>query len=130
MDLKVWAVAHMQGIEVTDISVFDNKADAENYAHEMSTRKIGSYQVLESVLNSRASLNEAHLVELPEFNSECVECLVDSYDIDQVKFDADECAAFLEKHKEEFQHKADEMVQDYLKKELHDYLLGERIILG
>ena len=32
MQEKVWVVTHIQGSEVTDASVFDSKADAENYA--------------------------------------------------------------------------------------------------
>jgi hypothetical protein len=130
MNEKVWVVTHTQGSQVVDSSVFDNKADANNYAEEMGAGGKGSYCVTESVLNTRAATDAEHLVEMPEFDNSCIECLVDEYQIDHDKFDAGKAAAYLAQHKTEIKEKADSMVKDYIKKELHDYLLGERVILG
>ena len=58
MQEKVWVVTHIQGSEVTDASVFDSKADAENYAEEMAAANIGTYNVVESVHNSRKAMEE------------------------------------------------------------------------
>ena len=130
MNDKVWVVTHTQGAVVVDTNVFDNKADAANYAEEMAAGGKGSYVLSEAVLNTRTATDAAHLVEMPDFDSDCIECMVDDYQIDHDKFNADKAAAFLKEHQTEFKEKADSMVEDYIKKELHDYLLGERVILG
>lgn len=130
MNEKVWVVTHTQGAEVVDANVFDNRADASNYADEMSAGGKGRYVITESVLNTRAATDADHLVEMPEFDSGCIECMVDDYQIDHDKFDADKAVAYFREHQYELKEKADSMVKDYIKKELHDYLLGERVILG
>ncbi|MDD4160676.1 MAG: hypothetical protein PHO18_07005 [Synergistaceae bacterium] len=133
MQKKVWVVTHTQGLEVTDNSVFDNEADAANYAHEMATSGKGSYQVLASVLNSREAINEEsmHWTAVPEFDAECLECLVQEVAEEaKEEFDEEACAEFFEKNKDQLQKHADEIVHEYLRKELRDYINNERVILG
>ncbi|MGD9666021.1 MAG: hypothetical protein AB7U31_01045 [Synergistaceae bacterium] len=133
MQEKVWVVTHIQGLEVTDANVFNNEADAANYAQEMAAVNTGSYQITESVLNSREAMEEdsARWAVLPEFGVECLECLVQEVAEDaQEEFDEAACAKFLEDRKDELQKKADEIVHEYLRKELKDYINNERVILG
>ena len=133
MQVKVWVVTHRQGLEVTDVNVFDSQADASNYAQEMSAGHDGSYQVIESVMNSREAIEEeaVHWAALPEFGAECMECLVEELaEGHEDEFDEEACAKFFEEKKEELQKKADEMVHDYLRRELKDYINNERVILG
>lgn len=133
MQKKVWVVNHIQGIEVTDASVFDKETDAATYAREMSARDNDCYQVLESVLNSREAdvEEEVHWVSFPEFDVECMECVIQELAEDAPEeFDEVACAKFYEENKEELQKKADKIVQEYLRKELKDYINNERVILG
>jgi len=133
MQEKVWVVTHIQGLEVTDASVFNNEADAENYAQEMAEVNTGSYQVTESVMNSREAMEKdsARWVVLPEFDADCLECLVQEVAEDvEEEFDETACAKFFEEKKDKLQKKADEIVHDYLRKELKDYINNERVILG
>lgn len=133
MQEKVWVVTHIQGSEVTDASVFDSKADAENYAEEMAAANIGTYNVVESVHNSRKAMEEDSIrwTSLPELGAECIECLVEELaEETEEKFDEEACAKFFEEKKEELQKKADEMVHEYLRRELRDYINNERVILG
>lgn len=133
MQEKVWVVTHIQGLEVTDANVFNNEADASNYAHEMAAVNDGSYQVITSVLNSREAMEEeaAHWVVLPDFDAGCLECLVQEVAEDfKEEFDEAACAKFFEENKDQIQKKADEIVHDYLRKELKDYISNERVILG
>ena len=133
MQEKVWVVTHIQGLEVTDANVFNNESDAANYAQEMAAVNTGSYQITESVLNSREAIEEdsARWAVLPEFGTECMECIVQEVAEDaEEEFDEAACAKFFEEKKEELQKKADEMVHEYLRKELKDYINNERVILG
>ncbi|HAJ94072.1 MAG TPA: hypothetical protein DCM41_04175 [Synergistaceae bacterium] len=133
MQEKVWVVTHIQGLEVTDANVFNNAADAANYAQEMSAVNDGSYQVTESVLNSREAIEEesARWAVLPEFGADCLECLVQEMSEDaEEEFDEAACAKFFEEKKDKLQKKADEIVHEYLRKELKDYINNERVILG
>lgn len=133
MQEKVWVVTHIQGLEVTDASVFNNEADAANYAQEMAEVNTGSYQVTESVMNSREAMEKdsARWVVLPEFDADCLECLVQEVAEDvEEEFDETACAKFFEEKKDKLQKKADEIVHDYLRKELKDYINNERVILG
>ena len=133
MQENVWVVTISQGPDVTDAEVFDNEADAENFAQEMAIQHNGSYKVIKSAFNSRKKITEAaqHWVELPDFDTQCIECLFEEIsDVQQEELDTEACAKFLEEHKDNLQKKADEIVQEYLRKELHDYLLNERVILG
>ena len=133
MQKKVWVVTLMEGLEVTEAAVFDNESDADNYAHEMASSHKGNYQVLSSGLNSRTDFaeEETHWAALPDFDAECMECLFEEISGTPAEgVDPELCAKFLEEHKVDFQKKADEIVHEYLRKELQDYLLNERIILG
>jgi len=133
MQEKVWVVTHIQGLEVTDASVFDSEADAANYAEEMAATNSGTYSVVESVLNSRGAMEEDSIrwASLPELGAECIECLVEELaEETEEKFDEEACAKFFEEKKEELQKKADEMVHEYLRRELRDYINNERVILG
>ncbi len=133
MQEKVWVVTHIQGLEVTDANVFNNEADAANYAQEMAEVNTGSYQVTESVMNSREAMEKdsARWVVLPEFDADCLECLVQEVAEDvEEEFDEAACAKFFEEKKDKLQKKADEIVHDYLRKELKDYINNERVILG
>jgi hypothetical protein len=133
MQEKVWVVTHIQGLEVTEANVFKNEADASNYAHEMAAGNDGSYQVITSVLNSREDMEEeaAHWAVLADFDPSCLECLVQEVAEDvKEEFDEAACAKFFEENKDQIQKKADEIVHDYLRKELRDYINNERVILG
>ena len=133
MQEKVWVVTHIQGLEVTDANVFNNEADASNYAHEMAAVNDGSYQVITSVLNSREAMEEeaAHWAVLADFDASCLECLVQEVAEDvKEEFDEAACAKFFEENKDQIQKKADEIVHDYLRKELKDYINNERVILA
>jgi len=131
MQQTVWIVALTQGSDVTQATVFDNEADAENYAEEMNSARQGHYQILSSALKCRKESEEAHWAALPDFNTECIECLVeDMSGVPEQGIDTEACTKFLEEHKIDFQKKADEIVQEYLRKEIKDYLFNERVILG
>jgi hypothetical protein len=132
MQQKVWVVALTQGQEVTQAAVFDNESDAENYAQEMISSEKGNYQILSSVLSSRKETEEeTHWAALPDFDSGCIECLFEEISaVPGEDIDAEACTKFLEEHKVDFQKKADEIVQEYLRKEIRDYLFNERVILG
>ena len=132
MQEKVWVVTHIQGLEVTDASVFDNMADATNYAHEMTTVNSGTDSVLESVMNNRGAMEQDSVrwVALPEFGPDCIECIVEELAEGHTEdFDEEACAEFFEKKKDELQKKADEIVHEYLRKEFSDYINNERVIL-
>ncbi len=133
MQEKVWVVTHIQGLETTDANVFDNEADAANYAQEMAATNSGTYSVIESVLNSRKAIEEeaVHWAALPEIGADCIECLVqEAVEGQEDKVDQAVCVQFLEENKEELQKKADDMVHEYLRRELRDYINNERVILG
>lgn len=133
MNSKVWVVTLTQGLEVTEAAVFDKESDAEHYAHEMAASKQGNYQILSSVLNSRAELEqeETHWAEIADFDTACIECLFEELSaVSEEEFDRKACTLFLEEHKDDLQKKADEIVHEYLRKELRDYISNERVILG
>jgi len=133
MQEYVWIVIPSQGMNITEAEVFDNEADAENFAQEMTVQNKGSYSIIKSAVNSRAKISEEaqHWAELPDFDTECVECLVEEITgVPQENFDPDACAKFLEENKEKLQQKADEIVQEYIRSELENYFLNERVILG
>lgn len=133
MQKKVWVVTHIQGLEVTDASVFSNESDATNYAHEMASAKTGTYRVIESVLNSREVMEEEaeEWVSMPAFDANCMECVVQEVAEDfKEEFDEVACTKFFEENKDKLQKEADKIVQEYLRKELRDHISPERIILG
>ncbi|MDL2298040.1 hypothetical protein LJC40_02690 [Synergistaceae bacterium OttesenSCG-928-D05] len=133
MTEKVWAVTLSDGLKVTQIELFDNESDADNFAHEMASSGKGHYQVLETNLNMRDEkiAGEPRWTELTTFNAQCIECLVQDIIHEQEKpFDEAACAKFLEEHKVELQKEADDVIHELLKKRLHDYVNNERIILG
>lgn len=133
MQEKVWVVTHIQGLEVTEASVFDNEADATNYAHEMASANTGTYRVIESVLNSREVMEKEseEWVSLPDFDANCIECVIQEVAEDaKEEFDEAACAKFFEDNKRKLQKEADKIVHEYLRKEFRDHLDPERIILG
>lgn len=133
MNEKIWAVTLTEGNAVSQIELFDNEADAENFSHEMAASGAGHYQVLASGLNKRNQkiAGEPHWSDVTALDSQCIECLVQEVNPSQEKpFDEDACAKFLEEHKSELQKEAEIAVHELLKKRLHDYVNDERIILG
>ena len=127
---KIWVVVAQNGSEITESYVFDNLADAENFVEEIKPVQPGEYTILSSVLNRRETA-ESHLVELPDFNTDCIECLIEEIDAEAAKqLDAEACARFFEENKCDLQKDADELVQDYLRKRLADFIHNERVILG
>ncbi len=128
---KIWVVVAQNGAEITESYVFDSLADAENFAEEVKTVQPAEYTIISSVLNRRETESESHLVDLPDFNTECIECLIEEIDAEAAKqLDAEACAKFFEENKCELQKGADELVQDYLRKRLADFIHNERVILG
>ena len=133
MQRVVWVVAHVQGLEIVDTNVFDNESDAATYAGEMTAGNNEKYQIIKSVFNSRDDVEKeaSQWVSLPEFDAECLECLVlGEGDPIEEKYDEGVCINFLEENKEKLQEKADELVHEYIRKELRDYINDERVILG
>lgn len=130
---KIWAVTLTDGFKVSRVELFDNENDADNYAEEMAAAEEGNYQVIETVLNKREEVieGEPRWAELTSYNTDCIECLVGELDTAQNKpIDKEACAAFLEKNKETIKNKSNELVREYLRKTVNDYVNGERIILG
>jgi hypothetical protein len=133
MTEKIWAVTLTDGYKVTQVELFDNENDADNYAQEMAQTGKGNYQVTETTLNVRNEVieGEPRWAELTSFNTDCIECLVNEIDTTQGKpVDTAACAAFLEENKEKIRNKANEMVREYIRKTVNDYVNDERIILG
>lgn len=130
---KVWVASLLQGLTSGGIEVFDNEADARNYAQEMESSGKGAYKVVESPINSRAEKieREPHWVDFANLNSLCIECLLEDFGtMEGMSLDEEACAEFLGKHKDELQKKSDEMVHEYLRKAISDYINNERIVLG
>ena len=67
-------------------------------------------------------------VDLPEFNTECIECIIDMSGVPEDKQDA--AARYLEEHRCDLQKDAQKMVDTYIKKAITDFFADERTILG
>lgn len=133
MQEKYWVVTLTQGLEVTHADIFDNEKDAENYAREMVASKQGNYQVLSAVMNRRSELvgEEQRWAELTDFNSDCIECLVEDLSgCAPIEFNADACAKFLAEHKNDLQKHANEIVYEYIRREIREFIDNDRVILG
>lgn len=129
---KIWVALLLQEIDPGQLEVFDNESDARNFVQEM--RASGKkYQLIDTPLNRRGEKikREPHWVDFANLTAPCIECLIEDFGAAAGKpFDEQACAEFLEKNKEELQKKSDELVHDYLKKRISDYIDNERVILG
>ena len=89
----------------------------------------GTNTVIETTINRRREAEEAIArVDLPEFNTECIECIIDMSGVPEDKQDA--AARYLEEHRCDLQKDAQKMVDTYIKKAITDFFADERIILG
>jgi len=130
---KVWVASLAADLKPEQLEVFDNESDARNFAMEMGAAGRGKYEVIETPMNTRSERieREPHWVDLANINAPCIECLMEDFSAMKGKpVNEKECAEFLEKHKEELQKKSDEIVHEYLKKAIADYVDNERIVLG
>ena len=78
MQEKVWAVVCQDAGGVQSVLVFDHESDARHFAHEMEAGGKGTHAVFATSVHRRHE-KEAALahIELPEFSTKCIECLVD-----------------------------------------------------
>ena len=75
MQEKLWAVVQIKAGEPEVVLVFDEKGDAEYFAEELSGE--GKCVVVSTSLSRHNEAEESLArIELPEFNSECIECLI------------------------------------------------------
>lgn len=129
---KIWVVTPHQEIDPSQLEAFDNESDARNFTQEMDASG-KKYKLIEMPLNSRSERieGEPRWVDLANLAAPCIECLLEDFSLAAGRpVDGQACAEFLEKHKEELQKNSDELVRDYLKKTISDYIDNERIILG
>ncbi len=129
MQEKVWVVIQQCCGELGSVLAFDTEADAQNFAEEMTAAGKGTNTVVQTTLDRSSDADRmlSH-VDLPEFDTECIECLVDMSDVPEAKQDT--AAKFLADHREELQKNAQQMVDTYIKKALTDYITDDRVILG
>ncbi|KEJ93553.1 hypothetical protein [Synergistes jonesii] len=129
MQEKLWVVIQQDCNGIASVLAFDFESDAQNFAQEMTAAGNGTNTVVETTVNRRheAEAAIAH-VELPEFNTECIECLIDISELPEGKQDA--AAKYLEEHRSELQKDAEKMVDKYIKKAVTDFFAEDRIILG
>lgn len=130
---KIWVASALQGLTSGQFEVFDNEADARNYALEMEASGKDTYNVLESPVNSRTEkiAGEPHWVDFANLNAFCIECLLEDFGaMKGMPIDEEACAEFLGKHRDELQKKSEEIVHEYLRKTISDYINNERIVLG
>lgn len=130
---KLWVATLLRDISPGQLEVFDNESDARNFVQEMEAAGKGRYTLVETPLNSRGEKikGEPHWVDFANLTAPCIECILEDFGAAAGKpVDEQACAEFLEKHKEELQKKSDELVHDYLKKSISDYINNERIVLG
>lgn len=130
---KIWVASLVPEMHSGQLEVFDNKSDALNFVQEMETSGKGKYKLMETPLNSRGDKiqGEPHWVDLAHLTAPCIECLLEDFSAVAGKpVDEQACTEFLEKHKDELQKKSDELVRDYLKKSISDYIDNERVVLG
>lgn len=129
MQKKLWVVIQQDCNGIASVLVFDFEADAQNFAQEMTAAGKGTNTVVQTTVNRRreAEAAIAH-VDLPEFNTECIECIIDMSGVPEDKQDA--AAKYLEEHRCELQKDAQKMVDKYIKKAITDFFAEDRIILG
>ncbi|WP_303147603.1 hypothetical protein [uncultured Cloacibacillus sp.] len=129
MQEKVWAVVSRDCSDVHSVLVFDCETDARHFAEEMKAGGKGTHEVFETSVHRRHE-KEAALahIELPEFSTKCIECLVDIASIPEEEKDA--AAKYLEEHRGEIQKNAEEIVDGYIKKALTDFFDEDRVIHG
>ena len=129
MQEKLWVVIQQDCNGIASVLAFDFEADAQNFAQEMTAAGKGTNTVVQTTVNRRrqAEAAIAH-VDLPEFNTECIECIIDMSGVPEDKQDA--AAKYLEEHRCELQKDAQKMVDKYIKKAITDFFAEDRIILG
>lgn len=130
---KIWVASLLPEMHSGQLEAFDNESDALNFIQEMETSGKGKYKLIETPLNSRGEniKGEPHWVDLANLTAPCIECILEDFSAAAGKpVDEQACVDFLEKHKEELQKKSDELVRDYLKKSISDYVDNERVVLG
>ena len=129
MQVKLWVVIQQDCNGIASVLAFDFEADAQNFAQEMTAAGKGTNTVVQTTVNRRreAEAAIAH-VDLPEFNTECIECIIDMSGVPEDKQDA--AAKYLEEHRCELQKDAQKMVDKYIKKAITDFFAEDRIILG
>ncbi len=131
MQEKVWAVVCQDCSGINSVLVFDHETDARHFAHEMEAGGKGQYSVFATSVNRRHETEAlAHIahIELPEFNTKCIECLVDIASIPEDEKDA--AAKYLEEHRTEILENAEEIVDGYIRSALTDFFEDDRVILG
>ena len=129
MQEKLWVVIQQDCNGIASVLAFDFEADAQNFAQDMTAAGKGTNTVVQTTVNRRreAEAAIAH-VDLPEFNTECIECIIDMSGVPEDKQDA--AAKYLEEHRCELQKDAQKMVDKYIKKAITDFFAEDRIILG
>ena len=129
MQEKLWVVIQQDCNGIASVLAFAFEADAQNFAQEMTAAGKGTNTVVQTTVNRRreAEAAIAH-VDLPEFNTECIECIIDMSGVPEDKQDA--AAKYLEEHRCELQKDAQKMVDKYIKKAITDFFAEDRIILG
>ena len=129
MQEKLWVVIQQDCNGIASVLAFDFEADAQNFAQEMTAAGKGTNTVVQTTVNRprEAEAAIAH-VDLPEFNTECIECIIDMSGVPEDKQDA--AAKYLEEHRCELQKDAQKMVDKYIKKAITDFFAEDRIILG
>lgn len=129
MQEKIWTVVEHDGGEILSVLAYDHESEAQSFARDMMTAGKAQYTVLATTIHRRHEAEEAIAhVEFPEFNTKCIECLVDTSSIPEEGQEA--AVKFLEEHRGEIQKNAEEMVDQYIKKAITDFFAHDRIILG
>lgn len=129
MQEKIWVVIQRNGSEIASVLAFDHETDAQNFAQEMDAAGRGSNDIYQTTVSRRREGEEllSH-VELPEFNTECIECLVDLSGVTEARQLA--ASKYFKEHREDLQKNAREMVDKYIKKAITDFFCDDRVILG
>ena len=129
MQEKLWVVIQQDCNGIASVLAFDFEADAQNFAQEMTAAGKGTNTVVQTTVNRRREAEAAIAHDdLPEFNTECIECIIDMSGVPEDKQDA--AAKYLEEHRCELQKDAQKMVDKYIKKAITDFFAEDRIILG
>lgn len=130
---KLWIASLVPELTPEQLEVFDNEADARNFSMEMAASSLGRYTIIETPVNMRGSKisGEPHWVDYASLHAHCIECIQEDFSAKTgVTINEKDCAEFMEKHGKELQKKSDEIVQEYIKKTISDYINNERIVLG
>ena len=129
MQEKGWAVVCQDADGVNSVLVFDHEADARHFAHEMESGGKGTHAVFATSVHRRHETEAALAhIELPEFSTKCIECLVDIPSIPDNEKEA--AVKYLEEHRGEIQKNAEEIVDGYIRNALTDFFDDDRIIHG